>query len=255
MKSIIRTISIVLWKSWFTLVFSALLILLFPFFYVLLMTGQYKAVYFLKKVWAFFICLLTGLIPRLHYPHEKFEFPSPAIVVANHTSYLDILFSVFYVKKPAIYMGKAELLKIPLFNIFFKYLDIPVRRQNPKDAVRAFEKAAEWIDKGYVVIIFPEGTISPHGILKPFKTGAFKLAIQKKVPIVPAVNLNNWHLLENGGFFKSNGFPGIAHIAVGKPIDTHSYSEENLVDLQSKIRTFIETELKQYYEKNQRRIN
>lgn len=147
-------------------------------------------------------------------------------------------------------MGKAELLKIPLFNIFFKYFDIPVRRENPKDAVRAFEKAAEWIDKGFCVIIYPEGTISPQGKLKSFKNGAFRLAVQKKVPIVPAVNLNNWHLLENGGFFKSNGFPGIAHIVVGKPVDTSFYSEQNLVDLQSEIRNFIETQLNQYYGKN-----
>jgi 1-acyl-sn-glycerol-3-phosphate acyltransferase len=116
--------------------------------------------------------------------------------------------------------------------------------------VRAFEKAAEWIDKGYCVIIYPEGTISPQGKLKPFKNGAFRLAIQKKIPIVPAVNLNNWHLLENGGFFKSNGFPGIAHIVVGKPIDTSCYSEKNLVDLQKEIRTFIEQQLNLYYEKN-----
>lgn len=251
MKKIFRTLFIVIWKSWFTLVFSILLILLFPFFYVLLITGQYKAVYFLKKRWAFFICLFTGLIPRIHYPYGKFEFPAPSIIVANHTSYLDILFSVFYIKKAAIYIGKAELLKIPLFNIFLKYMDIPVRRQNPKDAARSFEKASEWIDKGYCIVIYPEGTISPQGQLKPFKNGAFKLAIQKKIPIVPAVNLNNWHLLENGGFFKSNGFPGIAHIVVGKPIDTTLYSEQNLLDLQNKIRTFLEEELNQYYGKNQ----
>ncbi|GAB4206315.1 MAG: hypothetical protein Fur0023_16070 [Bacteroidia bacterium] len=194
--------------------------------------------------------MFSGLIPHIRYPYGKFDFPAPAVVVANHTSYLDILFSVFYIKKPAVFMGKAELLKIPLFNIFFKYFDIPVRRENPKDAVRAFEKAAEWIDKGFCVIIYPEGTISPQGKLKSFKNGAFRLAVQKKVPIVPAVNLNNWHLLENGGFFKSNGFPGIAHIVVGKPVDTSFYSEQNLVDLQSEIRNFIETQLNQYYGKN-----
>ncbi|RME15173.1 MAG: 1-acyl-sn-glycerol-3-phosphate acyltransferase [Bacteroidetes bacterium] len=250
MKKILRTLFITLWKSWFALVFSLTLIVLYPLFVFLLVTKQHKLVYRLKQVWAFLICLFSGLIPHIRYPYGKFSFPSPSIVVANHTSYLDILFSVFYIKKPAVFMGKAELLEIPLFNIFFKYFDIPVRRQNPKDAVRAFEKAAEWIDKGYCVIIYPEGTISPQGKLKPFKNGAFRLAIQKKIPIVPAVNLNNWHLLENGGFFKSNGFPGIAHIVVGKPIDTSCYSEKNLVDLQKEIRTFIEQQLNLYYEKN-----
>lgn len=250
MKKILRVLVITLWKSWFALVFSVLLLILFPLFYVLLITKQYKAVFYLKKVWAFLICLFSGLIPRIHYPEGHFDFPSPCIIVANHTSYLDILFSVFYIKKPAIYMGKAELLKIPVFNIFFKYIDIPVKRQNPKDAARAFEKAAEWIDKGYCVVIFPEGTISPKGILKPFKIGAFKLAIQKKVPIVVAVNLNNWKLLENGGFFKTNGFPGIAHIIVKKPILTTPYSEENLINLQKQVRTYIETKLNEYYDKN-----
>lgn len=250
MKLFLRTLFVSIWKSWFLLVFSITLIILYPLFVLLLFTKQYKAVYRLKQVWAFLICLFSGLIPHIRYPYGKFDFPAPAVVVANHTSYLDILFSVFYIKKPAVFMGKAELLKIPLFNIFFKHFDIPVRRENPKDAARAFEKAAEWIDKGFCVIIYPEGTISPQGKLKSFKNGAFRLAVQKKVPIVPAVNLNNWHLLENGGFFKSNGFPGIAHIVVGKPVDTSFYSEQNLVDLQSEIRNFIETQLNQYYGKN-----
>ncbi len=251
MKIFFRTVFVTFWKSWFALVFVVTFLILFPLFFILLVTKQYRLVYLLKKIWAFLICLFSGLIPYTIYPEGRFKFPSSSIVVANHTSYLDILFSVFYVKKAAIYMGKAELLKIPLFNIFFKYIDIPVRRQNPIDAARAFEKASEWLDKGYSVIIFPEGTISSKGILKPFKNGAFKLAIQKKVPIVPAVNLNNWHLLENGGFFKTNGFPGIARIVVGKPIDTSSYSEENLLDLRNKVRAFIEHHLNQHHhEKN-----
>lgn len=251
MKNFFRTIVITLWKSWFALVFSMSLLALFPIFYLLLITKQFKLVYRFKQIWAFLICLFSGLAPKITYPQGKFKFPSPCIITPNHTSYLDILFSVFYIHQPAVFIGKAELLKIPVFNIFFKYFDIPVRRQNPIDATRAFEKAGEWIDKGFCVVIFPEGTISPQGKLKPFKNGAFKLAIQKKVPIIPVANLNNWHLLENGGFFKSNGFPGIAHIAVGKPIDTSEYTEKNLLDLQLKVKQFIQEQLNNYYEKNQ----
>lgn len=70
------------------------------------------------------------------------------------------------------------------------------------------------------------------------------------MPIVPAVNLNNWKHLENGGFFKSNGFPGIAYIDVGKPIPTNSLSEENFVDLQTQVREFIIHQLNQFYDKN-----
>lgn len=247
MKNFFRTIFVSFWKSWFALSFSIWFLILFPIFYILLLSKSYRAVYFMKQIWAFLICFSSGLIPRIKYKYGTFQFPNPCIIVSNHTSYLDILFSVFYIRKTAIYMGKIELLKIPLFNIFFKYMDIPVKRQNAKDAVNALKQAGEWIDKGYSVVIYPEGTISTNGVLKPFKNGAFRLALEKQVPIVPIVNLNNWHLLQNGGFFKSNGFPGIAKIIVGKPIKTNGLTEENLVPLQKEVYHFIQNELNEYH--------
>ncbi len=146
-------------------------------------------------------------------------------------------------------MGKAELLKIPLFKYFFVYLDIPVRRKSATDSHRAFVRAGEIIDRGMSMVIYPEGTISPKGKLKPFKNGAFKLAIEKQVPVVPVVNLNNWHFLENGGFFKSNGRPGIPQIIVGEPIETKGLDIEQIEELKNKVYTFIKSELDTFYDK------
>lgn len=144
-------------------------------------------------------------------------------------------------------MGKTELLKIPLFGAFFKYMDIPVNRKSRTGSHKALLQAGEKIDKGYSVIIYPEGTISNEGKLKSFKNGAFKLAIEKQVPIIPVVNLNNWQLLQNGGFFKSFGRPGYSRIVIGEAIPTKGLSEENLVDLRSKAYSFIHQELEKYH--------
>ncbi len=143
-------------------------------------------------------------------------------------------------------MAKIELMKAPLFKIFFQAMDIPVNRKSKMGSHKAFVDAGDKIDEGYSMCIYPEGTISNEGELRPFKNGAFKIAIEKQVPIIPVANLNNWKLLQNGGFFKSLGRPGLAKIIVGAPIQTKGMTEENLVDLRSQVHAFIQHELDKY---------
>jgi 1-acyl-sn-glycerol-3-phosphate acyltransferase len=144
-------------------------------------------------------------------------------------------------------MAKAELMKIPLFKYFFVYLDIPVNRKSMTDAHKAFLEAGKKLDQGLSVVIYPEGSISSEGKLKSFKNGAFKLAIEKKVPVIPVVNINNWLFLQNGGFFKSNGRPGIPRIVVGDPIDTNGLVAENINELRDKVFNFTKQELIKYH--------
>ncbi|MBX3164104.1 MAG: 1-acyl-sn-glycerol-3-phosphate acyltransferase [Bacteroidetes bacterium] len=241
-----RVIFAPLWKTWFALCFVIPFIILFPLFYVALRTKQFSFVYKLKRVWSHIICLGSFLYPVILYKTKKYKLPKPCVVVSNHTSYLDIVFSPFYIDHTAVYMGKAELLKIPLFKYFFVYLDIPVNRKSITAAHKAFEETGKKIDEGISVVIYPEGTIGDRGKLRAFKNGAFKLAIEKQVPIVPVVNFNNWHYLENGGFFKSNGKAGIPKILVGNPINTVGMTEKNTDELKEKVYNFIAEELDKY---------
>lgn len=244
-KETIRLILTPIWKFWFLIWFAVPLIVLYPFFYLGFITQKLRFAYALKRVWAFIICFFSGIIPLIRY-QKKFKWPHKCVVVSNHTSYLDITISVFYMKHTALFMGKAELLKAPLFGSFFRHMDIPVNRKSTTGSHKALVKAGEMVDKGYGMVIYPEGTISNEGVLKNFKNGAFKLAIEKQVPIIPVANLNNWKLLQNGGFFKSFGRPGLARIVVGAPIPTKGLTEENLVDLRNKVHDFIKTELDKY---------
>lgn len=187
------------------------------------------------------------MYPRVQYNKKRYRLPRPCIIVSNHTSYLDIIFTPFYVDHVAVWMGKYELLRIPLFKYFFIYLDIPVNRRMRTDSHKAYSECAKKIDQNISVVIYPEGTISEWGKLKPFKNGAFKLAIEKQVPIVPVVNLNNWQFLQNGGFFKSFGRPGVPRIVVGEPIETRGMDEKDLGELRQKVYNFIHSELDKFY--------
>jgi len=235
-----------IWKIWFALCFAIPFIILFPIFYFALVTKRFHLVFKLKRFWARIISIFSMLYPSISYSSKKYHLPKPCVVVPNHTSYLDIIFSPFYIDHTAVYMGKSELLQIPLFKYFFVYLDIPVKRKSASDAHKALKKAGEVLDSGVSMVIYPEGTIGDRGKLKPFKNGAFKLAIEKQVPIVPVVNLNNWHFLENGGFFKSNGRPGIPLIVVGDPIETKGLTGNDLEELKNKVHTFITSELDKF---------
>jgi 1-acyl-sn-glycerol-3-phosphate acyltransferase len=142
-------------------------------------------------------------------------------------------------------MAKIELNKAPLFNIFFKDMQISVNRKNIKDAHRAYARASEEIDGGHSVFIFPEGTIgSDKGLLLKFKNGPFKLAIDKQVPILPIVYTHNWKLLQTGGFFKSYGRPGISKAIICKPIETKGMTDENVVHLREQVYSLFEETLR-----------
>lgn len=140
-------------------------------------------------------------------------------------------------------MGKQEIEKWPLFNIFFtKGMHILVDRKNPIKAQRSFLKAAKEVDKGNNLIIFPEGTIWPFAPkLKPFKNGAFKMAIEKQVPIVPITFVRNFKLLKTGAFFKAPARPGISEVIIHEPIETKGMKETDMLSLRNQVFEIIQS--------------
>lgn len=197
----------------------------------------------LKKFWARWILHLPGIFIKVRYSTPPEELPHPAVYCANHASYLDIVISYLLIPHYYVFMGKQELDKAPLFRIFFKEMNILVERGNNKSSHNAFLKAEKEIDRGNGAFIFPEAGISSNGKMRGFKNGAFKLAIEKQVPIVPITYLNNWKRLQNGGFFKSHGGPGISRIIVHAPIPTKGLTENDLVSLKTQVYEIISKDL------------
>lgn len=109
----------------------------------------------------------------------------PYVVVANHESFADILL-ISHLPWEMKWMSKAEFFRIPFVGWEMRLAgDIPLRRGSPTSAGQAMSHAREVLRQRVSVMIFPEGTRSPTSELLPFKEGAFRLAIEAGVPVLP----------------------------------------------------------------------
>lgn len=137
-------------------------------------------------------------------------------------------------------MGKAELRNVPLFNIFFKRMNISVDRSSIKDSHKAYKRARKDLSKGISLAIFPEATIpecSPE--LGPFKNGAFKLAIEMQLPIVPITFLDNWRIFPDRNSKRYQLSPGLSRIIVHPPISTIGLTENDANALRDQVKDLI----------------
>ena len=85
--------------------------------------------------------------------------------------------------------------------------------------------------------------------MRDFKTGAFRLAIQKQVAIIPVTYLDNWQILGDLGKLFGWARPGITRVVIHDPIETKGMTEEDLLPLLEKVRIIIETEMKKAHPK------
>ena len=108
------------------------------------------------------------------------------IFVCNHQSFFDIPTLLGFLDKPYGLLSKDDIKKIPYINKWMIELNcVFIDRKNPRSAVKSLSVVGDNLDKGYSMIIFPEGTRSKTGEVARFKSGAFKLAVSKNVSIVP----------------------------------------------------------------------
>ena len=220
------------------------LIVLYPFFFILLSRrAWYGGAFVLMKFWARWI-LLGGLIGvNIERRIAKNEIPTPCVFVSNHVSYLDIVMAYVVIPTYFVFTGKQELDKAPLFRIFFRDMNILVDRKSTTGSYRSYVRSSEEVDKGHSIFIFAEATINSFGKIMPFKNGAFKLAIDKQIPIVPITYLNSWKILQNGGFLKSTGKPGISCAIMHEPVSTKGMTDADLLSLRNTVHDIIKKSL------------
>lgn len=233
-----------IWRIYAMLILSVSLILLYPLYALLLRKeSSYKYAYKLLQGHTLFVLTMVGVFV-VTQNKQYLKNIGACIITPNHSSYIDILVLYRVVPDYFIFMGKHTLLTIPIFNIFFKKMNIAVNRKSIVSGKNAMTLCAKELDKGHGVLLFPEGTIpddAPN--LMRFKAGAFKLAIDKQAPIVPVTFLSNYKRLRLGGIFSSQAGPGIARVIVNKPIATKGMTTEDLLPLQNKVFNLIKEQL------------
>lgn len=137
------------------------------------------------------------------------------VVVSNHISSVDIL-ALFAINFQFRWLSKQEVFSMPLIGTAMRMVGyVPVKRGDEKSHKRAFELSAEWLAKGIAMVFFPEGSRSVDGKLKEFKTGAFRLAINENVPVVPIVLEGTGDMLRKGTLIPN---PAQVNIKILPPI-------------------------------------
>ncbi len=232
-----------LYKVWLAVVFfTSLVVLYLPFKFLLHRPSRYAAAFRLKRAWAFFL-QWAGLFPAFVQRRAAWPVP-PFVICSNHSSYLDIIGMYNVVPQYFLFMGKNELLRWPLFRIFFKDMNIAVDRASRSGAARAFIRASQTLDAGTSIAIFPEATIPDHTPrLKAFKDGAFRLAVAKQVPILPITFVDHWRRLGEPGELLTRACPGPVRVVVHPAIPTKGLTEADLVDLRRRVLETIEAPL------------
>lgn len=229
-----------LYKMYFALAFFITMLLFYPLLYWLVIREERHGSLFRVKIfWAWLFHIITFNFFQIK---GKNNFPEPPFVaVANHSSYVDTPFMYKVVKSRFKFMAKSEMLNWPLFGIFFKKgSDIPVFRHDKEKAGWSIRQADSALKEGISVVLFPEGTIpidSPQ--MKEFKSGAFKLAIDNQVPVVPITFLSNWKRMGEPLDFISLGSPGLNRVVIHEPINTKGLMPDDLTELRQKTRTVI----------------
>lgn len=243
---ILKGLLSLLWKIYFGIVVLSSIVALYPWLLMYLKNEKYFPRGFkLIKRQARFILFMVGIRYEVQgdLPKEQRSF----VICPNHSSYLDIL--VLYATFPYyfIFLGKKELGNVPLFNIYFKKMNILIDRANAKAAHQSIVKAISETQKGSSIVIFPEGTIPKTAPkLKAFKNGAFKVAIEQHIPILPISFPKNYQLLEDSWKFGSHARPGKAKIVYHDVVEMTNRSDKDLINLREQIKAIIESGLDEH---------
>jgi len=171
----------------------------------------------IARLWAKIILVGMGFnwsIKRDQIPDKTESY----MFIANHTSMADVMLMLVSVKNPFVFVGKKELANIPLFGFFYKRTCILVDRNSAKSRQAVFLRAQRRLKTGVSICIFPEGGVpDEHVILDSFKDGAFRLAINHDIPVVPITFADNKKRFSYTFF---SGSPGKMRVKIHKFIDT-----------------------------------
>ncbi len=227
----------ILYRIWFYILVALPIIVLFPILLISILKESWYPFFFkLARFWARFI--LIGMGFRIKINREQVPEPNKSYMfIANHTSMTDIMLMLVAVKNPFVFVGKKELAKIPLFGFFYKRTSILVDRSSAKSRQAVFLRAQRRLKQGMSICIFPEGGVPDESIvLDEFKDGAFRMAINHHIPIVPLTFPDNKKRFSYTFF---SGSPGLMRIKIHKFIPTEELTINDTKQLNAKSRELI----------------
>jgi 1-acyl-sn-glycerol-3-phosphate acyltransferase len=234
----IKNIFWVLWRIWFYILMTIPILVMFPFL-VLSIISERGYPYFFKmaRIWA--KCILFGMGFYYKIDEDQALIPHKSyMLVANHTSMTDIMLMLAITKNPFVFVGKKELSKIPLFGFFYKRTCILVDRNSSKSRLEVFDRAQKRIQQGLSICIFPEGGVPDDEsiVLDAFKDGAFRLAVDHGLPIVPITLPDN---KKRFSFTFLSGSPGLMRVKIHDHVPTTAVDGVDRKEIRDRVRSTI----------------
>ncbi|MFN8354415.1 MAG: 1-acyl-sn-glycerol-3-phosphate acyltransferase [Spirosomataceae bacterium] len=243
-----RKFFLALYTFWAAFWFIFLYLLIFPFQYLCLQRASWKHyAHQLNRLWGHVFFLLIGMSIRIRYEGKQPDPNKAYVFCANHFSYLDIAVLMVVIKNYFAYMGKSDIVGIPLFGYMFSKLHIQVDRGSTSSRMGALKRSLQALQSQRSIMIFPEGGIKakhPPQLYPQFQKGAFVMAIEYQVPVVPITQLNNHQLMPDVLPLRLR--PGTVWIVMHEPIDTTGMTQQDVEPLKDRIYQLLQDTLNQH---------
>lgn len=190
--------------------------------------------------WARFNSLIAPMLLQV-IGRENIDPKQSYVICANHQSQFDIFVIYGWIGVDFKWVMKKELRKVPFLGAACERLEhIYIDRSNREAALRSLKEAKKRIVNGTSVMFFPEGTRSAVDEMLPFKKGAFVMALDLGLPILPVSIVGTRKILPTRSL---KLFPGRAKMLIHPPISTAGYSEASLPELMETVRRTIQAGL------------
>ncbi len=189
-------------------------------------------------LWSRTIGFITPIFVKVE-GRENIDPKQSYIITPNHQSMYDVFALYGWLGIDIKWVMKKELKKIPGLGMGSEKVGhIFLDRSNQRAAHKSIEEAKQKLQNGTSVVIFPEGTRNNGEELLPFKRGAFKLAVDLGLPILPITIKGSNKVLP--GHSKTHILPGKIKIHIHKPVPVENYNHENIRELVEKIKSIID---------------
>ena len=230
-----------IYSFWSLFVFSVFMLAAVPVFIVAGMfgnIGRRKIINGYNKIWARTWRKLTGLQYHI-FGLEKIDASKSYMFVINHTSITDAVLLSEAMKNVYAPLAKKEIADIPILGFLIKFLAVYVDRSGKQSRLESIQRLEKLAGKGLSIVIFPEGTrnTNPKVPLAPFHKGAFKIAIEMQMPIVPLVFIGARDLFNNE---KLPLKPCKFECYYANPISTKGLDETDMEDLKNRVFNLME---------------
>ena len=208
LRTLAVTLTFLLWTG----------LLLIPVFLSVALTFSGNAsAWMARNLWAPVILWVAGIRIQID-PPPALDPRQSYVFVCNHQGIYDIPAAIRILPFPLRFVAKSSLAPVPVLGWYLKLAGhVLIDRTNRHRAKRSLDLAARKVAAGVSILIYPEGTRSPDGTIRPFKKGPFQLALAAQVPIV-TVAIEGSQRINGKGSLRTR--PGLLRIRLGEPIPT-----------------------------------